>query len=149
MKSTNCMMEPQIAYKPPPAMPLDEARWSAWIEKGRAHDRRVSAALWRGLKGLSMMALIAAATLWSNQLPYDGVARFAISAAALAAAVLFSCVRQYAMAAVTGAIALVFNPIAPALSLAGDWRRLLLVVTAVLLVAAFADFEKQRKAKND
>lgn len=95
------------------------------------------------------MALVAAATFWSNLLPHDGVARFAVSAGALAAACLFSYVRRYAMAAVTGAIALVFNPIAPALSLAGDWRRTLLVVTAVVLVASFADFEKQRKASND
>jgi hypothetical protein len=102
-----------------------------------------------GLKGLSMMVLMVAATSWSNLLPHDGAARFAVSAAALAAAVLFSCVRQYAMAAVTGAIALVFNPVAPALSLAGEWRRTFLVVTAVLLVASFADFEKQRKASND
>lgn len=148
MRSTTRMMEPQPACKPPPASPLDAALWAAWIERGRAHDRRVSAAIWKGLKGLSMLALVAAAYFWSYLLPYDGVVRFAVSAAALAAAVLLSTVRQYAMAAVTGAIALIFNPIAPALSLAGDWRRTLLAVTAVLLVASFADFEKQRKASN-
>lgn len=148
MNRANCTMKPRISPAPP-AVLLDEARWAAWIEKGRAHDRRVSAVFWKGIKGLSMMALVAAGTFWSHLLPYDGVARFAVSAAALAAALLFYYVRQYAMTAVTGAIALVFNPIAPTLSLAGDWRRTLLVVTAVLLVASFADFEKERKAGND
>jgi hypothetical protein len=147
MNTTNNTMKQRFSPRPP-AAPLDEARWAEWIEKGRAHDRRVSAAFRKGLKGLSMLALVAAAIFWSHLLPYDGVARFAVSAAALAAAVLLSTVRQYAMAAVTGAIALIFSPIAPALSLGGDWRRTLLAVAAVLLVASFADFEKQRKASN-
>lgn len=148
MKCTTYRTEPQAACKPPPSTPLDEARWAAWAEKGRAHDKRIRAGFLKGLKGLSMMMLVAAATFWSHLLPYDGVARFALSAGALAAAFLLLRGRKYAMAAVAGAVALVFNPVAPALSLGGDWRRTLIVVTAVLLVASFAGFEK-KKAQND
>lgn len=148
MRSTDCMIEPQPGCDTPAATPLDEASWAAWVEKGRAHDKQMSTAFLKGLKGLSMVTLVVAATFWSNLLPYDGVARFAMSAGALAAAILFFCGRRYAMAAVAGAIALVFNPVAPSLSLAGDWRRTLIAVTAVLLVASFAGFEK-RKANND
>ena len=45
----------------------------------------------------------------------------------------------------TGIGALVFNPVAPALSLAGDWPRTLMVATALLLVASFAGFEKRKQ----
>lgn len=147
-ESTTCRTEPHAGGGLPAAMPLNEALRAPSAEKGRAHGARMRATLLTGLKGLSMMALVAGATYWSNLLPYDGVARFALSAGALAAALLFFLGRRYAMAAVSGAVALVFNPIAPALTLAGDWRRTLLVVMAVLLVASFAGFEK-RKAQND
>jgi hypothetical protein len=49
------------------------------------------------------------------------------------------------MAALAGSVALVFNPVAPALSLAGDWPRTLMVATALLLVASFAGFEKRKQ----
>lgn len=145
MECTTYRMEPQAACKPPPVMPLDEALWAAWVKKGRADEKRMTAGFLKGLKGLSMMTLVVAAFFWSNLLPYDGVARFALSAGALAAAFLFLSGRKYAMAALAGSVALVFNPVAPALSLAGDWPRTLMVATALLLVASFAGFEKRKQ----
>lgn len=48
------------AWAPPAATPLDEAVWQAWVSRGRAHDRRSSAARMKALKWASIAALAAA-----------------------------------------------------------------------------------------
>jgi hypothetical protein len=46
--------------------------------------------------------------------------------------------RSYAFAAVFGGLALLYNPVAPAFSLSGDWHRYLVVVSALPFVASLA-----------
>lgn len=48
------------------AKPLDEARWQAWMAKGRAHDVRVRGRAISAVKWVLIAALIAFAALWSQ-----------------------------------------------------------------------------------
>jgi hypothetical protein len=46
--------------------------------------------------------------------------------------------RQYAFAAVFGALALLYNPVAPVFSFSGDWQRALVLSSAVPFIASLA-----------
>jgi len=99
--------------EPPASKPLDEGVWQAWVEKGRARDRRNSAARLMAVKWVSLAALVVVAGVWSHLAPYDSVARFIVAAGALV--VMFHAIHKghYAFAAVFGTIALLYNPVAP------------------------------------
>lgn len=60
------LLESQAAWVPPAAKPLDEAVWKAWLAKGRARDRRNTAALMKVVKWAGIAVLLAAALLWFN-----------------------------------------------------------------------------------
>ena len=55
--------------------PLDEEVWQAWVAKGRARERRSSAALAKAAKWVSIAGLLAAAGLWFHLTPYEAAAR--------------------------------------------------------------------------
>ena len=120
----------------PPAKPLDEAVWQAWLEKGRERDRRNSAARMVAVKWVSLAGLVMVAALWSYLGPYDVVARFVVAAGAIA--VMFHAIHdgRYALAAVFAAVALLYNPVMPAFSFSGDWPRALVLASAVPFVAS-------------
>jgi len=148
MKSTACMLEGRTESKPPPAKPLDGSAWGEWIGKGRTQDKRRLALFLSGFKGLSLMAVVAAAAYWSSLLPYDGMARYSVAVVALAAAFLAFRGRQYVAASVFGVIACVCSPLASTFSPTGGWLRTAMAVLAILLAASFAGVEK-KKAQND
>jgi hypothetical protein len=143
--------ESQSAWAPPAARPLDEAVWQAWVAKGRAQDRRSGAARIKAVKWASIAGLLAAAGLWSHLGPFEVVVRFLGTASAMV--VMFQAVqaRYYAVAAVFGALALLYNPVAPASSFSGDWQRAVVVASAVAFVASLAWPIKRiaRTAHND
>ena len=58
--------EPQSAWAPPAAKPLDEAVWQAWLAKGRAQERRNSVARMKVMKCALIAALLGAAGYWFN-----------------------------------------------------------------------------------
>jgi Family of unknown function (DUF6804) len=120
----------------PRSRPLDEARWQAWLDKGRAQDRCDSAARMKAVKWVSLVALLAVAGLWSHLTPYDVVARFIVAAGAIV--VMFHAIHagHYAFAAVFGALALLYNPVAPVFSFSGQWRRALVVASAAPFVVS-------------
>lgn len=134
------------AWTPPAARPLDEAVWQAWVAKGRAHDRRSSAARIRALKWASVAGLLGAAALWSHLAPFEVVVRFLVTASAMV--VMFQAVqaRYYAVAAVFGALALIYNPVAPAFTFSGGWQRALVVASAVPFMVLLA-WPKGRDAR--
>jgi hypothetical protein len=70
-------------WEPPLAKALDEAVWQAWVGKGRARDRRHSAALMSTVKWVSIAGLLAAVASWSDLTPYEGVARYLVAAGAV------------------------------------------------------------------
>lgn len=132
------LKEPRSRWQSPPAKPLDEAVWQAWIAKGQAHDQRGSDARGKAVKWLSIAGLLAAAGLWSRVAPYEVVVRFIVAAGAIAVMLQTLHARQYAFAVVFGALALLYNPVAPVFGLSGDWPRALVVTSAVPFVASLA-----------
>jgi hypothetical protein len=122
----------------PPKKPFDEAAWQAWIAKGREQDRRRSAAFAKGVKWTSIAALLAAIGYWPHNGPYDIVVRFIVAAGAMA--MIFEALRSKycVIAAVFGALVLLYNPVAPLFSFSGQWQSGLVVASAVPFVASLA-----------
>ena len=131
-------MESPKAAAAPAARPLDEAVWQAWVAKGRAQDQRSSAARTKAMKWASAAGLLAAAGLWSHLGPFEFVIRFLVSASAIVVMFQFLQARYYAVAAVFGALALFYNPVAPLFSFSGDWQRAMVATSAMAFVASLA-----------
>src|ERR1041385_1975390 len=83
MSTSVGLLEPWQVREPPPSKQLDETIWQAWVEKGRARDRRNSAARLMAVKWVSLAGLLVVAGLWSHLAPYDVVARFILAAGAI------------------------------------------------------------------
>jgi hypothetical protein len=128
--------ESHRAAAPPAARPLDEAVWQAWVAKGRAQDRQSSAARTKAMKWISAAGLLAAAGFWSHPGPFEFVIRLLVSASAIVVMFQSLQARYYAVAAVFGALALFYNPVAPLFSFSGDWQRVVVVTSAVAFVAS-------------
>lgn len=142
------LQESPIVWEPPPTKPLDEAVWQAWVEKGRAQDRQDSAARVKAVKWVSIVALLAAAGLWSHLTPYDIVVRFVVVAGAIVLMFNAFRARHYAFAAVFGALALIYNPVAPIFSFSGGWQCAVVAASATPFVASLA-WRDVRTAHND
>jgi hypothetical protein len=125
-------------WEPPLLKPLDEAVWQAWVVKGRAQERQRSDARMKAVKWVSIAGLLAAAGLWSYLMPYDVVVRFIVALGALVVMFQAFHARHYAFSAVFGALALLYNPVAPIFSFSGDWQRAVVVTSAVPFVLALA-----------
>lgn len=136
MSTRSGLQELWEVLEPPPAKPLDEAVWQAWLEKGRARDRRNSATRMVAVVWASLAGLVVVAALWSHLGPYDVAARFVLAAGAIA--VMFHAIHagRYALAAVFAAVALLYNPVVPVFSFSGDWPRAVVLVSALPFVAS-------------
>jgi hypothetical protein len=140
--------EPRSGWKEPLAKPLDEALWQAWVAKGRAHDRRISATRMKAVKWVSIAALLVAAGLWSRLTPYEVVISFIVAASAIFVMFEAFYARHYAVAAVFGALALLYNPVAATFSFSADWQRALVAASAVPFVASLG-WRSGRTEHND
>lgn len=120
----------------PPSKQLDEAVWQAWVEKGRARDRRNSAARLMAVNWVSLAGLLVVAGLWSHLAPYDVVARFILAAGAIVVMSHAIHEEQYALAVMFAAVALLYNPVVPVFSFSGDWLRAVVLVSAMPFVAS-------------
>jgi hypothetical protein len=76
--------------------------------------------------------------LWSRLGSYDVVFRFIVAGGAIVVMVHTIHARHYAFAALFGALALLYNPVAPVFSFSGDWQRVIAVVSAGPFVASLA-----------
>jgi len=128
---------PQV-WEPPLAKPLDEAVWQAWLLKGRAQDRQSSAARIKAVKWTSLVGLLAVAALWSHITPYQEVIRFIVAASAMVLAFQAFHSRHYAFATVFGALALLYNPLAPVFNFSGDWQQAVVAASATPFITSFA-----------
>lgn len=113
-------------------------QWRAWVAKGHPQDRRTTAAQYRAVKWASIMALLGAAGIWSNLVPFEAVVRFLVTASAMVVMFQAFQARHYAGAAVFGAFALIYNPLPPVFSFSGDWQRAVVVASAVPFVVSLA-----------
>jgi hypothetical protein len=141
-KEMSILLEPQeasVVWEPPPTKPLDEVVWQAWLKRGRAQDRRDSAARLKAVTWVSIAALLlAAAGLWSHPGPYDVAVRFIVVAGALV--VMFGAfhAKNYPMAALFGALAVLYNTVAPLFGFSGGWQSAILAASAIPFIASVA-----------
>ena len=123
-------------WKTPIVKPLDEARWQAWKEKGRAQDEKD---LQTGMKALTwslIVALLAVVGFWSQLAPYDIVIRCFVAAGAIGLMANAIHSRDYWIAALLAGLAVLYNPVTPLLAFAGNWQRALVLVSAVPFAAS-------------
>jgi len=130
------VLESQQTWAPPASEALDETVWQAWVAKGRAQERRSGAAQSKAVKWASIVGLFVAAGLWSHLAPYEVVLRFIVAAGATV--VMFQALqaRHYAVGAVFGALALVYNPVVPLFGFSGDWQRAMVIASAIPFAAS-------------
>jgi len=132
-------------WAPPAAKPLDETVWEAWSARGRAQDRRSSAARISAVKWASIAVLIGAAGLWSHLAPFEIVVRFLVTASAMV--VLFQALqaRYYTVSAVFGALAVFYNPVVPVFSFSNGWQRAVVAASALPFVLSLPWRDKRTK----
>jgi len=109
---------------------LDEAMPRAWVAEAPANQGG-NFTLRKAAKWASIVGLLALAGLWSRVTPFEVVVRFMVDAGAIIVMAQALLVRHYAAAAVAGALALLYNPMAPVFGLSGDWQRVALVASAI------------------
>jgi hypothetical protein len=123
----------------PPATPLDESVWQAWVLKGRAQDERSHAAAMNAVTWISLVTLLlAAAGLWSQIAPYDVAVRFVLAAGSMVLMFHAFHTRHYAFATVFGALALLYNPVAPVFRFSGEWQSVFVLASAVPFIGSLA-----------
>lgn len=125
-------------WESPPSKLLDQRVWEVWTAKGRAQERQASARRVTAVKLVSIAALIAAAGLGPSLWPYEVVVRFLVTAGAIAMMFQAFQARFYVSAAVFGALALIYNPVAPMFPMSGGWPRAILLASAVPFAASLA-----------
>lgn len=128
--------KPREAWTAPASEPLNEAVWQAWIEKGRAQDRRSSATRIKAVKWASIAGLLAASGLWSQVAPFEAVVRFLVTAGAMVLMFQAFQTKYYSVAAAFGVLALCYNPVVPTFSFSGDWQRAVVGASAVPFIAS-------------
>lgn len=121
----------------PGMKPSDEAKWQGWLAKGRARDVRKRSSLNAAVRYAVIAVLIVAAVVWSNLAAYGLIVRFIVAAGALFVALQAFRSAHYPIAGVFGALAVVYNPVAPVFSFAGDWQRGFVLVSAFLFIVSF------------
>lgn len=141
------LLAPKEVWALPAVKPLDEWAWQAWIAKGREQDRRRSALFMKGVKWVSIAALLAAVARWPHPGLYDVVVRFVVAAGAMAMMFQSLSSRYYVVAAAFAALVLLYNPLAPVFAFAGEWQSGLVVASAVPFVASLA-WRKPRVESN-
>ena len=117
---------------------LDEERWQAWLEAGRARERQGDARRVAVLKCVAIAALIAAAGLWPPLVTFDTVVGFTVTLAAIVGTFQAAKAQNYALAVVFGALALLYNPLEPVISSSGDWQRAVVAASVIPFAASLA-----------
>lgn len=134
----------------PPARPLDEAVWQAWVLKGRAQQERGRLAWRKAVKFMSLAGLLsaAAAGVRPDLLPFDVVIRFIVAAGATVLMFRAFASRNYLFGLLFGVLALLYNPVAAMFSFSGEWQRAFVLASAFPFVASLSSREP-RLVPND
>lgn len=114
---------------------LYEAEWQVWAVKHPPKGRGRSAVI-KAVKWASIIGLLALGGLWSRVTPFEVAARFIVAAGAIIVMAQSLLARRYAVAAVSGALILLYNPLAPLFDLSGDWQRAVFVAAAAPFLAS-------------
>ena len=135
MPTLDKLQESHSTTQSPPAT-LDEVGWEAWRTKGRLQEERRSRVRVEVVKAASIVGLLAAAALWSYVAPYEIAVRFAVAAASIF--VMFQALRSrhYVLAALFGALVLLYNPIVPVFNASDDLQRFLLAISSTPFIVS-------------
>jgi hypothetical protein len=95
-----------------------------------------------------IVGLLALGGLWSRATPFQVVGRSFVDAGAVIAMAQALLARRYAVLAVSGALVLLYNPLAPVFELSGELQRALLVAGATPFLAFLIWRDLKRKAGN-
>jgi len=138
MSMSDEVQEVRSVRQPLISKPLDEAVWQAWVAKGHAQEKRSHGVRMKAVKWISLAGLLLATAvgLWSGLTLYDVGVRFLVAAGAVVLMFRAFDTRNYAFGTVFGALALLYNPVAPVFSFSGEWQRALVVASAVPFVAS-------------
>ena len=112
--------------------PLDEEVWRAWQAKNRLHDERIATRLTKAVKWGCIATLLVTAALPLQIAPYQNALRFIVAAGAVMVMLQALHAHRYAYAALFAATGLLYNPVIPTFSLAGNWQVLIIYVTMIL-----------------
>ena len=86
----------------------------------------------KAAKWISIAGLLLVAGLWPNLLPpFDTAARVVVAAGALVVMFGGFNTRQYAVATVSAALVLLYNPLSQAFTFSGDWQRFVVEASAI------------------
>lgn len=116
--------------------PLNPVMWQAWEARGLAEERKSNATRVKAATWISIAALLTWAGLWSYLAPFEVVLRFLVAIGACVLVYKSWHARRYAIAAMFGALVLLYNPVMPLFSLSSDWLRIVLVVSAIPFFAS-------------
>ena len=115
--------------------PLDQAEWQAWAVECPPERWGRSAAI-KAVKWATIIGLLILGGLWSRVTPFEVAARFIVAAGAIIVMAQSLLAGRYAVVAVSGALILLYNPLAPVFELSGDWQRAVFVAAAAPFLAS-------------
>jgi hypothetical protein len=124
---------PWEAQEPPLPAPLAGVEWQPWAveypPKRRGKSVVIMAAQWASI------AALLAVGLSSRFTPLEVVVRCIVDAGAIIMVARSLLARRFAVAVVSAAIAVLYNPLAPVFELSGGWQRTVLVAIATPFLA--------------
>lgn len=123
----------------PPARPLDEAVWQAWVLKARGREARSRVVWRRAVTCISLAGLlfVAVTDLWPHPVTLDVVVRFIVAVGAAMLMFQAFALRDYAFGTLFGVLALLYNPVTPLFGVSGGWQSALVGASAFPFVASF------------
>jgi len=142
--STSVRLQPLETVSDPAAKPLDMEVWQAWLQKCRAQERRSAAANIKAIKWISIAGLLVVAGMWNVVTPCEVAIKFFVTACAILMMFHEIHARHYFFAPMFGALALLYNPVAPMFSFAGDWQRAFVVVSTIPFIASLTAAVQRR-----
>jgi hypothetical protein len=127
--------EPTDIFAPAPTQ-TDDAIWNAWVAKGRAREHRNTARRVQAVKFAATAVLLVLASFWVDLAQYAVVIRFGVAISAVVLAFAQFHAKRYAISALFGVLALVYNPLAPVFDFAGEWQRILVVASSLCFIGS-------------
>ena len=118
-----------------PTAKTDKVAWQAWIGKSRARERRNNAKRVMVVKLISMAVLLSAAALWTDLSQFHIVIRFLVAIGAVVVMHQAFHEKRYAIAALFGALALLYNPVVPTFGFSGEWQRVVVAASSIPFIS--------------
>ena len=136
--SVESLPAPSPGWVVPETTPLNEKAWEKWFVRTEVGARRGIAARLTEMTWLSIATLVTAAFVWPETSVFETVTKFIVTAGAIFLVAHFYNRRNYAIAVVSGALALRYNPVFPAFNFTGEWQRAVVAMSAAPFAASLS-----------